>query len=417
MGSDPAERPGDVIDLPRSGSPLVSVIMVLYGGWQRVREALEAVRGNTDVPSETVLVDNPANDRIRQRVQEEIRGATVVLNDDNVGFGPGANQGADRARGRYLVFLNGDTLVQPGWLEPLMESLAGDHLAGAAVPKFLNGDGTLQEAGGLVFGDGSTRMYGHGEDPNEPRYRFRRYVDYGSAACLAIRRSTFLDSGGFDPVYVPAYCEDVDLQFALRRRGLRTVYEPRSEVVHSRFGSSGQEAEAERLVERNTGILRQRWADVLAARPMPPLDATEHHRFVVARDADASDRILVLADRVPGRLLGELAARNRTGRVTYLATGLDPVPREALEKLLALGVEVEGPLREHAPWWRDRLFHYTAVVVAGPDPRWLSKRLHDTQPQASLIRGDDVRAAIAELRRVGLLAEADGSGRFSEPIR
>jgi GT2 family glycosyltransferase len=405
-----------VIELPGSGSPLVSVVMVLYGGWPRIREALEALRSHTDVPSEVVLIDNPADDRIRDRLQDEVRGATVVLNDRNVGFGPAANQGADRARGRYLVFLNGDALVQAGWFEPLVESLEGDPLAGATVPKFLNGDGTLQEAGGLVFGDGSTRMYGHGEDPGDPRYRFRRYVDYGSAACLAIRRSTFLEVGGFDPRYVPAYCEDVDLQLALRGRGLRTVYEPRSEVVHARFGSAGKQ-EAERLVERNTRILRDRWADVLAARPMPPQDVADHHRFIAARDADASDRVLVLADQMPGRLLGELAARNRSGRVTFLATGLDPVPGDALEELLALGVEVEGPLREHAPWWRDRLFHYTALVVVGPDPRWLSKRLHETQPQASLIRGDTVPTAVAELQRVGLLAEADGSGLLPEPIR
>jgi hypothetical protein len=62
------------------------------------------------------------------------------------------------------------------------------------------------------------------------------------------------------------------------------------------------------------------------------------------------------------------------------------------------------------------LFHYTAVVVVGQDPGWLSKRLHETQPQASLIRGDTA-AAVAELQRVGLLAEADGSGLHPEPIR
>ena len=408
---DPAARPAVVIELPRDESPMVSVVMVLYGEWPRVREALEAVRAHTDLPSEVVLVDNPADGGMRERLRDEVRGGTVVLNDRNVGFGPGANQGADLARGRHLVFLNSDAVVRPGWLDPLIESLEHDPLVGAAVPKFLNGDGTLQEAGGLVFGDGSTRMYGHGQDPNDPRYRFRRYVDYGSGACLAVRRSTFLEMGGFDPVYLPAYCEDVDLQLSLRRRGLRTVYEPRAEVVHARFGSAGRETEARHWVERNTGILRDRWSEFLAARPMPPGDVVDHHRFVAARDADASDRILVLADRVPGRLLAELAARNRTGRVTFLASGLDPVPPEALEKLLALGVEVEGPLREQVPWWRDRLFHYTAVVVVGPPPGWLTRRLHETQPQASLVRGDDVPTAVAELRRIGLLAESGSPGR------
>ena len=90
---------------------------------------------------------------------------------------------------------------------------------------------------------------------------------------------------------------------------------------------------------------------------------------MAVRDADASDRVLVLGDRPPERLLHALARRNRTGRVTFLTTGIERVPTDDLDRLADEGVEVEGPLRQQIPWWRERLFHYTAVVPAGQEPR------------------------------------------------
>lgn len=393
------------LEFDRPDAPVVSVVVVLFGGWELTRGCLKAIRERTDVPFEVVAVDNPSNEDTAGRLRDGVRGATVVRNRRNVGFGPAANQGATHARGRFLVFLNADTVVQPGWVRPLVAAVDEDPAAAAAVPMLLAVDGSLQEAGGMVFGDGRTLMYGLGADPGNPRYRFRRYVDYGSAACLLIERSTFASLGGFDPAYIPAYCEDVDLLLSLRARGLRTVYQPRSRVVHVRFGSAASPRARERMSTRNTRILLERWGDALAPRPPLRVDPPLHHRVIAVRDADASDRILVVGDAVPETLLLTLARENRGGRVTFLATGIEPPPAELVDRLADAGVEVEGPLREHAPWWRERLFHYTAVVPTGPEPRGLRTRLRETQPQASLIAGADPHAAVAELRRVGLLAD------------
>jgi O-antigen biosynthesis protein len=393
-----------LVEFDPSDAPLVSVVVVLFGGWDLARGSLEALREHTDEPFEVVVVDNPSNEHTAGRLRDEVRGATVVPNPRNVGFGPAANQGASRARGRYLVFLNADTVVQPGWLGPLVAAVEEDPAARAASPMLLGGDGSLQEAGGIVFGDGRTLMYGLGDDPGRSRYRFRRYVDYGSAACLLIERSTFVSLGGFDPVYVPAYCEDVDLLLSLRARGPRTVYQPRSRVVHVRFGSAASERSRERMSARNTRILRERWAEALAPRPPLQIDPPLHHRVVAVRDADAPDRILVLGDTVPEPLVAALGRQNRRGRVTFLATGIEALPSPVVDRLADAGVEVEGPLREQAPWWRERLFHYTAVVPTGPPPRGFQARMRETQPQASLIDGTDPQGAVAELRRVGLLA-------------
>jgi hypothetical protein len=350
-------------------------------------------------------VDNDSPDGTLDRLRDEVQGIRVVANPRNVGFAAAADQGAALARGRVLVFLNPDAMVSGGWLPPLLDALEADPWVGAAVPRLLNPDGTVQEAGGLVFSDGTTMLYGFGEPADHPRYRFRRYVDYGSAACLAIGRRTFLALGGFDPIYAPAYCEDVDLLLRLRSHGPRTVLEPRSEVVHVRFGSNASGEERMAMSERNTKTLRERWSETLADRPPLPQDPNDAHLVLASRDADATDRILLVGDGIPERFLVELAERNRLGRITYLTTGQRAPDAAMVEDLAVAGVEVEGPLGDPDVWWRERLFHYTAVVLPERRPAWLRRRLRESQPQASQIVGRDLEASMAELRRVGLLSD------------
>ncbi len=394
-----------VLALPRPDRPLVSVVMVTFGGWGLTRRALEALVEHTALPFEVVIVDNPTPEDVAARLREEITGAEVLENDRNEGFGPAANRAADRAGGELVLFLNTDTLVGPGWLEPLVESLTSDPEIAAAVPMFLNEDRTVQEAGGLLFEDASTLMYGFGDSPAEPAYRFRRTIDYGSAACLLLRRRDFLDAGGFDPAFVPAYCEDVDLQLRMRERGRRTVYEPRSAVVHARFGSSGlDERAAATLVEKHAAILRERWGHVLAERPpRPEAGVPEHaHRVLAARDAEAPVRILLAAPSAPAEVLDALAERHPAGRITFLATGEAP----DVDRLGAAGVEAAGPLEAPEAWLRDRRFHYTAVMAVAADPgESLAAAFQEHQPQAPFLRCAGASEIDAALSRAGVLPE------------
>lgn len=394
-----------VLALPRADRPLVSVVMVTFGGWALTRRALEALAEHTELPFEVVIVDNPTPEDVARRLREEVTGAEVLENDRNEGFGPAANRGAEHSRGELVLLLNTDTLVGPGWLEPLVETLVSHPEVGAVVPMFLNEDGTVQEAGGLLFEDASTLMYGYGEPPTDPEYRFRRTVDYGSAACLLLRRADFLEAGAFDPAFVPAYCEDVDLQLRLRERGRRTSYEPRSSVVHVRFGSSGlDERAAAGLVEKHTAILRERWGHVLAERPPRPEAGVpeQAHRVFAARDADAVIRILVVAPFSPDELLEALVNRQPSGRITLVATGAPP----DVDRLGGIGVEVAAPLEDPDAWTRARRFHYTVVLAVADDPdEALRAALEEHQPQAPILRCAGVAEADAALTRAGVLPE------------
>jgi GT2 family glycosyltransferase len=407
---------------PTVGEPLVSVLMVTYGNWPLARRALEALLENTDPVYELIVFDSASPDETPARLSEELEGATLILSEANVGFGPGSNQGADQARGRYLCFLNPDALVQPGWLDPLLESLESDG-TGAAVPMLLNPDGTIQEAGSVVDSVGWTQALGSGADADEFEHRFAREVDYGSAACLLIERETFAEAGGFDPVYGVGYFEDVDLAFKLKERGLATVYEPRSQVVHELHGSGGS-LQARRQMEANRAIFFERWSERLARRPNLIELPTHPRRLVAARDSEIADRILVIDDRVPhhdrgsgdprmAKMLYELVELWPEARIT-LAAADDREAERYAEPLLARGIEVVAPPIDWGKWFESRTFHYSSAIVSrGTNIARFDQVLRSTQTQA--LRAFDTEAlAFRRLERmVGFLGDPAQSSRVS----
>ena len=390
-----------MLEFDAARRPVVSIVMITYGGWELARQALESVRALTDHPYEVIVVDNASTDGTAARLSREVAGAEVLLNSKNHGFGVACNQGAAVARAPFLLFLNSDTIVQPGWLPPLFEALTDETVA-AAGPQFLNADGSLQEAGALVLPTGGTVLHGHGERADLAEFRFRRLVDYVSAACLIVRRSLFNDLGGFDPVYGLGYYEDVDLCFTLRRCGYRVVYEPRSVVTHVRRGSQTDDSAIE-LATRNQAIFYERWKHELIGRPEEFRPENRRQGYAL-RDAQAPERILALGTTVPSRddrgtaLLQNLVARWPEGRVTFLAAR-EEEHANALEDLLNLGVEA-AVLNNGERWFNDRRFHYDTVIFLDPSAAdSFGPLLSYTQPQASrLLIGRDARVTDGSIR-------------------
>ena len=123
--------------------------------------------------------------------------------------------------GDFSLFLNNDTEVTAGWLGALRETFQLDPRAGLVGAKLVFPDGRLQEAGGIIWRDATGWNFGKFDDPEKPEYNFLREVDYCSAACVMVPKSLFDSVGGFDPRFAPAYYEDVDLAFKIRRAGGR----------------------------------------------------------------------------------------------------------------------------------------------------------------------------------------------------
>ena len=375
-------------------APELSVVMVCHGAWPLTERALAALSEHTDRNFELILVDNASDDETPARLAQ-LTDAQVIVNGANLGFGPGNNQGAARARARYLLMLNTDAFVHHGWLEPLLETLDQNGV-GAVVPRLLHPDGSLQDAGTLLARDGTVQVYGDGDDPDRPCYRFRRVLDLGSAACMLVARETFVALAGFDESFAPAYYEDADFCLRLAQRGLKVVYEPRSTVTHVRYGSGGS-ANAIELSERNRRLFVDRWASELAGRPATFAAATDQAE-IIARDAPAMPRVLICAGASPAeaRRLGDVLLEGwPSARVTW-APGRPTANHRSLNPWLEL-VDTDDPA-----WLSQRLFHYDLIVLdSDPDAR-LTELLERTQPQAHRISLEDLDGGTPNALRAAL---------------
>jgi glycosyltransferase involved in cell wall biosynthesis len=265
--------------------------------------------------------------------------------------------------------------------------------------------------------------FGRGESANTLAHRFRREIDYGSAACVLVRRDEFAEVGGFDPAYGIGYFEDVDLSFKLKERGLRTIYEPRSRVVHHLHGSGTSQRAQQRMIA-NRALFYRRWSERLARRPKLVELPTNPARLVAARDAEVVDRILVLDDRVPfhdrgsgdprmAKLLFELVDMWPDARVTLAAADGSEVERYA-EPLLAAGIEVVAPPINWERWFDSRMYHYSVAIISrGSNVTRFGGHLERTQPQA--LRAFDTEALTFRRleRMVGFLEDSADVGRVS----
>lgn len=359
--------------------PAVSIVMVVFGGgWSWVPRALETLKQNTTEPYEVIVVDNGGAD---DRPLPAEAGVELLRNDENAGFGPGSNQGVERARADVVCLLNPDVLVGPGWLPPLLERLA-DNRVGAVFPAKLNLDGTMQEAGALVTGDAHTFAFGRGEDPDAPEHSFRRLVDFGSAACMCLTRRRFASVKGFDPAYRLAYYEDADLCFRLRQLGLRLVYEPRSRVGHARTVSADP-AELHDVYAANREVFLERWRPTIETRPGSDELRGNTRTRLAARDLHAHPRVLLVddADSQARAVAARIASDDPAALVTLLAKEVDDPAQRCL---LDSGVEVVCTERAGA-WLNERFDHYTHVVSSDRES-WLALNsvISATQPGANI---------------------------------
>ena len=247
--------------------PQVSLIVLNYNKPQLTIECVQSIWEHTEGwHYEVVLVDNGSAPELLAQLAPLGVGANLVCVGANRFFGEGNNIGFEASRGHYVVFLNNDVTVTPGWLAPLIDRLEADASIGATGPMMVYPDGRLQEAGAQVRADGSSEQFGKGGNPDDPAHAQQRDVGYVSAAAVALRRETFAQVLGFDLCYEPAYYEDADLCMKIQQLGLRIVYCPDTRIVHHENATSRDYAKQlaiEPVIRRNRGQFVRRWGAVL----------------------------------------------------------------------------------------------------------------------------------------------------------
>jgi GT2 family glycosyltransferase len=280
-----------------SPQPRLAVVITVHNRADLTLRCLRALAAST-LPLQIVIVDNGSNDQT-PKLLERLDGVRILRNETNIGFLRATNEGAKAATADLMLLLNSDTEVGPTSLAAAIETLESSASIGAVVARLVHFDGRLQEAGSIIWRDGACEGYGRGEHPLAAPFMFRRDVDFGSAAFLLTRRSTFSELGGFDERYAPAYYEDADYCVRLWQAGLRVVYEPRAVVRHAEFGSGAPANALSLQTERRAIFARTHgaWLERSTySRGTSLLKARTRRRD--------GQRILFIEDRVPHERLG-----------------------------------------------------------------------------------------------------------------
>ncbi len=253
----------------RQENPKVSIVIPVYNQIHYTYACLVSILEHTKDISYEVLIGDDVSTDATARLEDFAEGLVICRNKENQGFLKNCNQAAKRARGEYIMFLNNDTQVTDRWLSSLVELIESDVSIGMAGSKLVYPDGRLQEAGGIIWSDGSGWNYGRLDDPDKPEYNYVKDVDYISGAAILLPVWLWKQIGGFDTRFAPAYCEDSDLAFEVRKAGYRVVYQPLSKVIHFEGISNGTDVQGtglKRYQVENSKKLKEKWAKEFAAQ-------------------------------------------------------------------------------------------------------------------------------------------------------
>ena len=291
-------RSSQRLTFPKFKDINLSIIIVLYNQAHFSFLCLKSILHHADVEYEVVIIDNASTDETEDLLLQ-IDNAKVTRNKENIGFLKAVNQGSKVAKGKYVLLLNNDAMLEERSLSSAIHTIEEDESIGAVGGKIKLVDGTLQEAGNIVWNDGSCIGYGRGDNPNDPQFMFKRQVDYCSGAFLLFRKTDFLNLNGFDNRFSPAYYEETDFCIQLNKSGLKTVYDPNVVIVHYEFASSGNVSDALSLQEKNKKTLAAKHEEWLEKK-YPPSE----ENILIARSANDYKNILLIDDRVPHPSLG-----------------------------------------------------------------------------------------------------------------
>lgn len=376
-----------VLEFPVHDKPLVSIVLVLFNRAELTLQCLYSILKNQRHPYEVLIVDNASTDATHELLRR-IRGARIIENEVNLHYLLACNQAARYARGEFLLLLNNDAQIQGDSVSAALKTITSSDDIGAVGGRIILPDGTLQEAGSIIWQDGSCLGYGRGESPFAPEFMFKRDVAYCSAVFLLTRRAQFLAQGGYDEAFAPAYYEDTDYCVSLWERGLRVVYDPGVSILHYEFASSASKQSAINLQTEHRKTFVAKHREWLAGQPpfseTNLLEARTHRR--------GAKRILYLDDRVPHVQLGsgfprsnrilkalvEMGAQVTCYSLNFPEESWSSVYRDIpgeVEVILERGrAGLENFLMERAGW-------YDLIYVSRPHNLVTLKSVLDRNPQ------------------------------------
>lgn len=261
-GPQPDQSRFEPRHLSGHAAPRFSIVVPVHDNFHLTYFCLASILYTcAGLPYEIIVVDDGSSDQSR-RIEHIVTGVRVVRHAKALGFVGACNAGAAAARGQHIVFLNNDTEVVGRWLEELHLPFVLFPMTGLTGAKLVYPDGRLQEAGGIVWGNGHPWNVGRNGNPADPAFSYTRQADYVSGAAIMIAADVWRRVGGFSREFEPAYYEDTDLAFKVREAGYRAVFAAKATVIHYEGRSNGTDtggAGLKRFQEINRPKFEAKW--------------------------------------------------------------------------------------------------------------------------------------------------------------
>jgi len=225
-------------------NPLVSIITVNYNQSQVTMELLDSLKKITYPEVEIIVIDNGSPSDNPQIIKDHFPETQLITSDKNLGFAGGNNLGIKASKGDYLLFINNDTEVPPGFLEPLVELLENDRKIGMVSPKikFHWNPEIVQYAGFSEMNRFTIRNKGLGyhkkDDPESDQLQETASVH---GAAMMVPKSVIQKVGMMPEVYF-LYYEEHDWAQRIKNAGYKIIYQPASFVLHKESISTGKES-------------------------------------------------------------------------------------------------------------------------------------------------------------------------------
>ena len=363
------------LSFSRRADPDLSIIVVLNNKAHLSYACLHqiATASQSGPRIELIIADSGSTDETSDLLSR-VDGASVMRCEENIGFIRSVNKASEICVADYIVLLNNDATLQERALDFALETIRQNPKIAAVGGRIVLPSGVLQEAGCILWSDGSTAGYGRGHSAVDGAFMFRRSVAFSSGVFLMVRRDLFVALDGLDDRFAPAYYEDVDLCVRLRQAGFRVVDDPRAVVLHYEFGSATSRATSSSLQETNRVVFVGKHREFLIGCPARGVDTVLEARSV----DEAGKRILFLDDHVPHPELGVgypraramlHALRDGGNNVTFvpLETPRDDWP--SIRRTIPLEVEVmlDVPPAGLRSFLASRLGYYDLIFVSRPN--------------------------------------------------
>jgi GT2 family glycosyltransferase len=237
-------------------TPFCSIVILNYQGEKLIKATLQSLSALTYPREkfEVIIVDNNSHDTSKDIIDSCKEGftkskhqITTLYLRENLGFAGGNNEGIKASKGKYVVLLNNDCIVNPSWLSELVQVAEKDESLFAVGSKvYLQQTNKIQNAGILMFEDGYGRdigaiVKGHSQDYAEDIGQYNREKEtYAACAVAALYRKSILDQIGLLDDTFFMYYEDVELSERARINGYKIMYAPKAIVRHDHAASSGE---------------------------------------------------------------------------------------------------------------------------------------------------------------------------------